>query len=539
MGQSLREFRNFTQNVKKTSLGVRFARQLFTDPYGMNPKMIVNALRALGMNVPREAVVTADMAQMIVSGQAAVSAINTGKDFNQIVTPSVATISAAFSIMSQLGWVKDEDGSISMSLELGSDVCLLVASCGLDVRAWVSLATMSYRQNVKNKAMADFIAKKSVIEQVNQYLSKEQINFGKNFESFTKGEIGVLGWIAKNCYNAPTTFLTNIKDNKSLREKMPFLNDLDFLPEWQITFSSQSSVRDTFLGLGAFNVQSSSHTEILRTLERFDNEDQVRAYVFKYLIEPHIAAYEYANNYFSGRSLSIENLSMLYGMGAPLSVVFPNTNAFESIEALRLTPTDLGESFIQTFIDVSGKSTQDIFKSAGISISGQQSFVKKQPSYFEQNKKQILLADTIGDSNFLYSFDEVRERMRSMCSFPMISDQYRMAFDRGGEFRQIAEKNMGWRKIANFCVGLGYLDMVRKDPYFFKWENENLKKYSFMKSSEEYQKKFELIYKTSLIRRINENAKGVVSYFLGTTPDRLKRKNGFEVDQPAIYTVKG
>lgn len=522
--EELRKFKNFSKNLKTTSLGVRFSKKLFTDPKSVSPKLILDTMKALGLDIPKEIMIGADVAQMIVSGQAVVSSIKAGKDLKTITDPSSQAIAASIRVFSAIGWLNDKDGSIAKTTQLGADVVCLIGSCGADWRAWASLAMSAYLAQAENKAIASQLARTAVYNGVTSYLSKEQKAFGINFEKLQKGELGLLSWLAKNALQSPVLFVQGIRDNKQLLAKFPFLKDLDALPYSKIIWESHAESSDSFLGVGEFNKGSSDFKFSMDILYGIKDENQARRVMFDTLIKPHVEMYEYANNYFSGRSLSMENASILLGMGATCHYLYPDLDLFQFIERMRLTPDDLGENFLQNFIDTNQKDPV-LFKDVAVNFSGFKTYKKDPVSPYQANKMNILKADLMGRYDFIYKFDEVRARMKSMCNYPMIPDKYRTGVDRSGLVFQYEEKNQEWRRISNFVVALQYLELVQKDPVYFKYETELLKKYSFMKSLDQYQIKADTVNKYSVIRGINQNALANIAYFLNTSPDKLKKIN--------------
>ena len=536
--ENLRNFKKFSENLKKTSLGVKFGKALFTKPSSLSPRLIVDMLRALGLNVPREAIITADIAQMIITGQAAIRAYNDAKSFNEISNSSAASIAAGVRIASELGWINDKDGSVATTIQLGTDVGLLISSCGADWQAWASLALSAWKQNVQNEMIATKLAAGALQASVEQYLSVEQRAFTANFAELNSGKIGVLGWLTKNALTSPALFMQRISGNQDLIKKFPFLANVSGLPTSTITFRGSAQVSDTFLGLGEFNQQSENLYFTMETLSKFADENQAREWIFKALIEPQLVGYQYANKYFTGRAISVENLSIMYGIGAPIGYIYPGQDVSPFLQTLKLTPSDMGETFIQNFLSADTRSTVSYLKSASISMSGTQSFRKPTQPDIELFKKEILKADLRGDANYLYQFKEVRERAKLYGTYNFIPDNYKMGIGRGGEKIQVGEYAQDWRRLSNFTLGLQYLDMVRNDPYYFGWESESLKKYDFMRSIKEYENKAQYLFSLSMFRKVNTMALGNVAFFLGTTPDKVQKINP-GADGAGIFTVKG
>lgn len=535
--QSLREFKNFSQNLKKTSLGIRFGRQLFTDPDSLRPTTIVSVLRALGANIPREAQITADLAQMLVAGQAVARSYDEGKSLAEIAKPSAATVALGVKVLTDIGWIEDKDGSVATTIQLGAAIACLIGSSGLDWQSWVSLASMAYLNRAANGVEAQQIALKSIAGAVQTRLTQEQAAFGENFKLWQSGKIGLLGWIAKNALEAPIVSIQGIRDNEEIRKKFPFL-DLDALPVVDKTWTAHAKVSDSFMGMGDFNGESRTETYSLKGLQYLTDPDEARRYVYFLLIEPHIYGYQYANEYFKDRAFSLESAAILYCLGANIGYLMPDLNFGKSLSDLRLSPSELGENVIQTSVDPLAPDPIGVFRDAAIRFNGQAVFSATKQSDYSKSRREILKADLSGDTDFLYQFSEVRERVKLFTQYPMIPDNFQMAIDRGGQVVQVREKWQGWRKIQGFVAALQYLELVKNDPYFFNWENEMLKRYDFMGNLPNFKAKVEQLSKLSLVRRINSQALGNVAYFLNTTPDKLVKKNALDTEGAARYALK-
>ena len=55
----------FANNLKRTALGVKFAKTLYTNPGSLNAKTVTQVLKALGYQVPQGVEIAVDAAQVI------------------------------------------------------------------------------------------------------------------------------------------------------------------------------------------------------------------------------------------------------------------------------------------------------------------------------------------------------------------------------------------------------------------------------------------------------------------------------------------
>lgn len=528
---SLRNFQNFSQNLKKSALGIKFGKKLFTNPYSFSPREIANVLRSLGMNLPREAVVAADLAQLIVTGQALYASYQAGKSASEITNPSIATVNAGIQLMSDVGWLEDKDNNVARTVQLGTDVACLIGSCGADWRAWTSLAVSAYAENLKNKIGATQSAVKNLSSLVSGYLTKEQQAWGNNFKDLQDGKIGVMGWVTKNAMLAPSVFYQNVKNNPDLIKQFPFLEGVDALPIESIIFTSHASQSDTFLGMGDFNRAEDTESYTLTRIASLGSEDQAREWIFRGLIEPSLVMYGYAEKYFKNQQkISIENLFVLFAMGSPLQWLSPDFDVSQEFLNQMISPYELNEEFLQEFLSQKEPPAQKFHETL---ISGEVNvFSPKGESLFARNKALLAAADRAGDVQKLFYFSETKEIMKKFSTFPLIPDNFKMALDRGGKAFQVAEKYMGWRKMQNFATAMQYIELIRKDPYFFKWESESLKKYDFIHGLDFVSGKISYLSKLSLIRKINRMAQGNVQYFVGNA----KKKNPGALG-PGIFEI--
>jgi hypothetical protein len=165
-----------------------------------------------------------------------------------------------------------------------------------------------------------------------------------------------------------------------------------------------------------------------------------------------------------------------------------------------------------------------------ISTGKQKSFILPKEDLFEQNKNNLIMADDVGAVDYLFSFPETRKKLSEMLTYNMMNDGFKTALDRGGRKIQVNEMYSGWRKIQNFAVAMQYIELVRKEPYYFKWESETLNKYEFIKNLEYVQGKISYLSKLILVRKIETYAKANTQYYVGNA----KKKNPGVVG-PSIY----
>ena len=94
-----------SQNIKKTALGTKFVKTLFTSPESLNAKSTTLILKQLGLEIPEGVLIANDAAQVIVSGQAISDGLDAGKSFSDMqnsvsVTASIGSATNGVTIVS-------------------------------------------------------------------------------------------------------------------------------------------------------------------------------------------------------------------------------------------------------------------------------------------------------------------------------------------------------------------------------------------------------------------------------------------------------
>lgn len=549
--QNLRSFQNFQQNMKKTALGVKFGKKLFTDPHSLKEETIAQAFKALGLKIPEEVKLTIEMAQLISTGQAAIDTYNTASDMAQIADMSSGMVSSFVSIASRAGWIEDKDGDVATTVTFLADVAALIGSCGADARAWASLAMSGYVQNEKNKMIAQNLAQKGVYEGIQNYLRPQQVAFGNNLKELQEKKIGILGFITKNAMQAPSIFAVQFKDQNFLKGLPEGLrNGLIAIPTYDVRFEARATASKSFIGMGDFFEQSATASQVIQTIGKIDNPDLAREFIFSYLIEPNIYSYYVANEYFKRKdNITIENLSIAYGLGCPIDFISDKKDYSFIYEYLGVSPSEMNQFQAIQYIDSLkyqyDLKTSKVFNDLGIDYGGylNRPLVKKDPN---EDRKKLLInnasliksLDQYGRVSELVKIREIKEVLSKSGYFePIPGIEETSSIDRGGKVVKTLKPFGNWRKIQNYVVSLQYLELVQNDPYYYKWESERFKKYEFYKTFDLYQQRVDEIFKLNFIRSINKNALGNVAYFLNTDVKNLKRKNTEK--GPGIYGIKG
>lgn len=131
---------NVAADFRKTATGVKLTRMLF-DPAmqaSLNPVQITGMLRSLGFDLPKEMIVTADVAQIIMSGGALITDIEKGAEIGQMVNPSINIIKVGVDLLEVAGLMSADDPAARL-LQFGTDLALVLMSGGTNVLADIGL----------------------------------------------------------------------------------------------------------------------------------------------------------------------------------------------------------------------------------------------------------------------------------------------------------------------------------------------------------------------------------------------------------------
>lgn len=523
-----KEFQNFASNLKKTDFGIKFGKKLFSSPQSLTPKQITLALKQLGINVPKEVIITADLAQAITTGQATMVAIDSGKNINQITQLSAQSINLYTQLANDLGWVDDESAAF---VSIGADLALICASAGANVQAWIGLAIDLMNVSQINSMDAKKLATNALVDWYSTEIKTQSQSMAKNFLEYQKGSIGIFGLLASTADESPFLFENNIKNNPQLQKILPGLN---FIPvvNYEKVFEAYSK---NFIG----QVANESARVTVRTIGEM-NQKEAANFIFSWVIEPFTICYLEAEKFYTSKKLpSIFNLSLLWALDTSGNIKYINENNGGQISRAfvrnQLTPSDL---YIENFFDSYYPETTTY----GISGALGNKFKKEEPT-----RDQIFNADINGDIENLFNFPKTRKILDTKTSYPLIppndsvpwqESSYKSYSVRGTsqtyteQVRDLKSWYGGsatdWRKLQNFIACLDYLDLVRNDPYYksLNISLDSVEKYNVFPKLQDWKDRLSEVQALSTMRKTNKLALTNVAYFLGANdPSRIKLKN--------------
>ena len=486
------DFMLFQQNLRKTALGVRFGKTLLTEPDSISPQTITNVIKAMGLKIPDEVQLTADMAQVLVTGQAAIDAYQAAEtvtDYREAIQLSANSSKLFIAVGKKMDWFDQDTGSI---LALGTDVACIIGSGGADVGAWVRVAMNIGMESMSAQAEAEMMAKKSVIGAYQGAIKAESQNFIRTLTRLDQGEIGIFGFLVENAQGSKILFDQLITKNPSLKPLVDKIPGLHLLPMGSWTFNANATAR-TWWGEGK-NASESITVPALVPLRG----QQVVDYLLDYLVG--IAA----NWYLGARRYYMENHKADLFNVAVLSLFEPDFTLMKSMDTLntmvkyQISPYELGEPDAMVSIGAENTTIQTNF---GVTVK---------EGIFTDN--EIRAMDRAGNISALKNDRNVNYQLRKRFDFPETPQERAYGFNA-----------FPWRKMANFIAILDFLDMVYSDPNYeaYRSKSATLANYDIFPKIGEFKERFEMVYKRSVIRRINVASRVNAAYFLGVPVSSL------------------
>lgn len=484
------DFLKFQQNLKKTSLGVRFGKKLFSDPHSLSPKDVTTIMRMLGLNVPRGAVIAQDLAQVITSGSTLVDSYNsydelrTAENLNSLVDCSADSAALGARMFQELGWM---DSGTATNIMVGSTILRLIASGGADVTAWISLALSIQSAGEGAIAMAGAQAAKGASAYVKQIIDKDSANIASNLMELQKGKIGIFGFLAKSASNSGSVFDQAIIKNENFLKMFPGLH---FLPVFQdsVTFKGWSK---TWWG----ETKTSYSTQYWSTIGDFNNEDEARQYIFHQVLEPYIFGYLQMPK-------RIWSAAILCQVANQRRLDFEMTPLFLK---QKLLPIDIGDAEVIA-------NMGETLPNPGIIIGGK-------PIYFDQpiSKDQAVELEKKGKGSELFKSSKISK---------IITDAY--TFEGFNTLRGQSNEQFYYSEVANLIACLDYLDLVRNDPAYAGRVLPEMEAYKNFQTLDSWKKQVQEANMVSMVRKVNATSLHNVAYFLGVPASKLKNTNDFQ-----------
>lgn len=490
------DFLRFQKNLRQTALGVKFGKQLLTNPDSLSPTQITNVLKAMGLKLPEGVQLAADAAQALTTGAAAMSALETASsisDYRQVITMSANSVRTMTLVAQKMKWV-DRDTAVLLSV--GTDIAAIVGSAGADVGAWMRLALTVGQESMMAQAEANMLAKKAVVEKYQERVQGEIANFTQSIKDLQDGKLGVFSFLAANVGGTQILFKQAIMDNPAFKPIVDKFPGLHFLPYGDWTWWGKGS-STTFWG----EEKTSKEALTVKGLAGVSPANAVD-YLLAYLILPSAASYLSAREYYLARGKAdLFNVALfsLFGEGMVLS---SDMDLLPEFVKLQISPYDIGER--NTF-----EGLQNTSNNYGIITNF--GFAKKE---LDIPTDVMIAMDKSGVIAPLLKDREAKARLAQKFSFPVGPRESLSAFD----------TSFNWREMHNFVAVLDFMDMVYSDPAYesFKSSSKFLPYLSMLPLVNDFKGRFLELYNKSLIRRVNVAAKLNAAYFLNAPPSKIQ-----------------
>lgn len=205
--QATQDMANFALNLRKTALGIKIGRKLFSPGAGgLSPRDVTNLLKAIGLKIPPGVEVTVDVAQLLIAGGAVVEGAETAASINQVVNNAGGAANALIALLDQMGMPNET----AMQCNIVIDVGMIASSAGFNLYAWVKLAidTFIYGYSMDKvlmgRVMRDAYASSS--DWKKRTIEGQIDGATKNFMLFAVGKLSTFRFVSAIAMQSPELF---------------------------------------------------------------------------------------------------------------------------------------------------------------------------------------------------------------------------------------------------------------------------------------------------------------------------------------------
>lgn len=505
----------FQQNLKKTQAGMNFAKAIFSPGNGsLNQKFLTETMKALGFPVPKGVQMTLETSQMFTSGQSAYTGYKNYQgidDMKSVVSPSVSSINLALSILQQAGLISYESETVQM-IKVGTDIALIICSFGTNIKAWISLAMDITAIEKQTEAQAMRLAYQGVSGYYQALVNPQAKAAASLFKEYQEGDSGLttFGFIAKLAEAAPDLWPQFFPQFQS------------WAPVWDASVTVTAS-KTNWYGSKAEYTAGYSWKSI-----RGYTPDQLRNFVFTYLVEPYLYPFLLAEKQYKGRGkLSLLHLFTLCLLGNR-EYIYHDQGLMPLMLATDFSPFDFGEYQVQDYLN--GLQPPNFAKN--FAISGD---IRKLASVNpkEKNKQMtydlrslFAYADQAGRIDILNQSNELRDLINSISTY----ESWKFDASLGDWNESQKSETLGrekissgpggagaaWRRVKNYFAAMALLDQIRRDTYFKGWEGGRMSDYmDFFSTISDFEQMYRDMQLKMVIRKTNTMALANVAYFLG------------------------
>lgn len=545
--QNQKDFKLFAQNLRTTAVGAKFAKTLFTNPGSLTTQSIMAAFKALGLPITQEVQITAEMAQIIVSGQTINSGLQAGKsvsDLSGAVNTSMASFKALSRIAETNGWLDSDTASV---IQIGTSITMIVNSAGTNVAAWISLCLDLAQAQAQKQGLADMRAIINAQDLYRARVSPQAKILGETFKDFQEKKISVYGMIAKMAVETPDLWPQVINQDSPFVKAFPDLMMLPVVPDAVEGYGSAEirgnwpwPARGSYV-IARWNSYKSIDFQTLGT--KFDRE-LAAEYFFESLIRPWVACYAIANQEIVGRgNMSMESVAAISYLVNPSGEISDTDDYVKMLMGSNLTPFDLGDNILANigneFVEAGYVGRDVSFQECAVSIGISPKNLtfnayQKDKEIMRQKLEQVKNSN---DISVLVQYPYIYKKLQSYMDFEQVSFEKDPSY--GGRLNGKFSENSvrAWRKLHNYIAVIQMMDTFRKDSYLSQTRFAQ-QLMPFMPSVDAFSDKVDYISYLSTTRAVNKVATLNIASLLGTTPDKLIKLTPDDYVGPVRYEIK-
>lgn len=497
-------------NFRKTAQGIKVGRKLFTKGVtSLSPAEIAALLESLGIQIPKGAVITADIAQIVMAGGAIVSDIDMAASIGSYACPTAIILSAVKEILFLSGLITPES-EVGQEITVGVDVCLVIATSGTDVLADFKLAmdviTMGGGLPPDNSQLSYISALQGLAVSVNTRESLQSQAAAKNYKDLQAGKLSVFGYMGKLAEASPDLFY-----NYYPKAKM-------FIPPGTLTISYCATARSDSIIRGHEEytrcITSDPIYTVLDNSHNFVETQIFNEYVTKYLGV--FASLGTMGNRYGIDLFDLLVISMFYP-----TKVFPDYVDIRNIlHNLSLTPFDFGSDILESEVITSHIKPGSPYSVNGVDVVTPQILAYNK---ITQEDKNILHFDRIGDIDSLLKIPRASKAILNWGDVNWPQSENAMV-----------KADFDVKNFKNFWGALSIFNQIQGDTYFQDMTT-TFQKYEWTSKVKNLDKKFRDLQFKSISRKLNSQAIDNIARYVGTNKQKLKRLTPLAQNSLAIY----
>lgn len=518
MTTALKQAAQSAQQISKEKALASLGGKLFSNQaLSLNPTAIVSLLKSAGINVPKGVVVTADMAQIIVSGGAFISDLNQGLGLSSFALPTAELLQASIDLLGQIGWL-DPKSPAAQLLTLGSDVAMVVATGGVNILADLKLA-VDLIQDLFGQPDAQALANQSLSQFMSKRRAAQTDALSENFKEYHEGTLSVFGLMGKIAEESPDYFQNYFPDQSK------------FFPVGYITFTQSA----TTSGLANSNVQTAYAQTTIKSLYKNDHQT-IENILWNQFVNPLLLMYKkLQDSQTQNNKMSVRNLALLSLMPPYINEFPENFDMSPMLKKLMLTPNDLGEQVISKFLSASSKTI-----SPAITYNGVDTYVGGSTSIaLNPQQTQLMQADKLGRIDIVLQNQQAAQYISNWATPAWSVDAITNTLPSTGQkfsskLVSSAMLTQPQRNIRNYWSALSILEQVKNDQYFSDMKSQ-IQTYDFLTSLDDMnQRHKDLLFKVQC-RSLNLMAYKNIAQAMNVPLNKLKLVKHAENGSPAVF----